>query len=152
MQKAKIRKILLILCVILAALLLILYHLPRTFRWSGTAGSHVNGVDAAAELEIDVRMWPKLFREPDFTGSVTVDGVLYEDLRMDSRFVKRPFVPASRKTEIAENQSKVYNDYLSLRLERWTGTDMLTVCARGGGITKEAPMGVVSRIYDILLK
>ena len=149
MQKAKIRKILLIICLILAAFLLILYHLPRTIRWTGTAQSHVNGVDAAAELEIDVRMWPKLFREPDFTGSVTVDGVRYEDLRMDSRFVKCPFVPASRKAEIAENQSIVYNDYLSLRLERWTGTEMLTVYARGGGITKEAPMGVVSRIYDI---
>lgn len=149
MQKTKKGIILLIICLILSAFLLILYHLPRTIRWTGTAQSHVNGVDAAAKLEIDVRMWPKLFREPDFTGSVTVDGVRYEDLRMDSRFVKHPFVPASRKAEIAENRSEAYSDYLALRLERWTGTEMLTVYERGGGITKEAPMGLVSRIYDI---
>ena len=152
MQKAKKGKIILIVFLILAALLLILYHIPRTFRWTGSAQSHVNGVDAAAELEIDVRMWPKLFRDPDFTGSVTVDGVRYEDLRVDSRFVKRPFVPASRKAEIAENGRRLYDDYLSLRLERWTGTEMLTVYARGGGITKTAPMGLVSRIYDIPLQ
>ncbi|MBQ3637710.1 MAG: hypothetical protein II953_05040 [Clostridia bacterium] len=145
-------RIILIVCVVLAAFLLIFYHLPRTFRWTGTAESHVNGVDVTSELTIDVRMWPKLFREPDFTGSVTVDGVPYEDLRIDSRFVKRPFVPASRKTEIAENRSKVYDDYLSLRLERWTGEDMLTIFARSGGITKEAPMGRVDRIFDIPLK
>ncbi len=149
MEKKKKRILVLSVCAVLLAAFLIVYHLPRTIRWTGTAQSHVNGVDAAAELEIDVRMWPKLFREPDFTGSVTVDGVRYEDLRMDSRFVKHPFVPASRKAEIAENRSEAYSDYLALRLERWTGTEMLTVYKRGGGITKEAPMGLVSRIYDI---
>lgn len=152
MQKTEKGKIILIVFLILAALLLILYHIPRTFRWAGTAQSNVNGIEVTSELDVNVRIWPKFFREPDFTGSVTVDGVRYEDLQVDSRFVKRPFVPASRKTEIAEDRSKAYNDYLSLRLERWTGTEMLTIYARGGGITKEAPMGVVSRIYDIPLK
>ncbi len=81
MEKKKKRLLVLSVCAVLLAAFLIVYHLPRTFRWTGTAQSHVNSIDMTSELEIDVRMWPKLFREPDFTGSVTVEGKRYEDIQ-----------------------------------------------------------------------
>ena len=131
---------------------LIIYHLPRAFRWAGEAESIVNGKEVMSELDIDVRIWPKLFREPEFTGSVTVDGERYEDLHTHDYPVNHPFVPYTLKENFAGNQTKVYNNYLCLRIERWTGNDMLTVYVRRGGVTKEAPQGRIDRVYDIPLK
>ena len=126
-------------------------HLPRTFRWTGEAKSDVNGVEMTSELEIDIRIWPKVFREPEFTGSVTVDGERYEDLHIRNFPVKNPFVPYALKENFAGNQNKIYQNYLCLHIERWKGDDMLTVYVRSVGVTKEAPQGLIDRVYDIPL-
>ncbi|MCR5683021.1 MAG: hypothetical protein K6G29_11290 [Clostridiales bacterium] len=142
MEKKKKRLLVLSVCVVLLAAFLIVYHLPRTIRWMGTAQSHVNGIDAAAELEIDVRMWPKLFREPGITGAVTVDGMRYEDIHQYN-YADNPFVPVSLKDNIAGKQSAVYDDYITLRR---TG-NVLTVYLRRGGFP-----GNLDRIFDIPVK
>ncbi len=142
MEKKKKLILVLSVCAVLLAAFLILYHLPRTFRWTGTAESHVNGVDAASELEVDIKIWPKLFREPEITGSVTVDGNRYEDIHEYS-YADNPFIPLALKEDFAGRQLEVYNDYISLRR---TG-NVLTVYLRRGGFP-----GNLDRIYDIPVK
>ena len=142
MEKKKKRIAVLTLCAVLLAAFLIVYHLPRTIRWMGTAQSHVNGIDAAAELEIDVRMWPKLFREPDFTGSVTVEGKRYEDIHEYS-YAENPFIPLALKENLAGNRTGIYDDYVTVR----RSGNMLTVYLRRGGLP-----GNLNGIFDIPVK
>ena len=142
MEKTKKRRIILIVCVGLLTAFLILYHLPRTIRWSGTAESFVNGEAAASSVELDLRLWPKLFREPGITGAVTVDGMRYEDIHQYN-YADNPFVPVSLKDNIAGKQSAVYDDYITLRR---TG-NVLTVYLRRGGFP-----GNLDRILDIPVK
>ena len=142
MGKKKKRIAFLTVCIVLLAVFLILYHLPGTFRWTGTAESHVNGVDAAAELEVDVRIRHKLFREPDITGSVTVDGKRYEDIH-EYRYADDPFIPAALKENFAGRQSEVYDDYVTVR----RSGNVLTVYLRRGGLP-----GNLNGIFDIPVK
>ncbi|MBR5366542.1 MAG: hypothetical protein IK132_09915 [Clostridia bacterium] len=142
MEKKKKRLLVLSVCVVLLAAFLIVYHLPRTIRWMGTAQSHVNGIDAAAELEIDVRMWPKLFREPDFTGSVTVEGKRYEDIHEYS-YTDNPFIPLALKGNLTGNQTRVYDDYITVH----RAGNVLTVYLRRGRFP-----GNLDRIFDIPVK
>jgi len=139
MEKKKKRLLVLSVCAVLLAAFLIVYHLPRTFRWTGTAQSHVNSIDMTSELEIDVRMWPKLFREPDFTGSVTVEGKRYEDIHEYS-YTDNPFIPFALKGNLTGNQTRVYDDYITVR----RAGNVLTVYLRRGGLP-----GNLDRIFDI---
>ena len=142
MEKKKKRILVLSVCAVLLAAFLILYHLPRTIRWTGTAESYVNGESAAASVELDLRLWRKLFREPEITGSVTVDGTRYEDAGA-YKYADDPFVPAALKDDFAENQPRVYDDYITLRR---TG-NVLTVYVRSGGRP-----GNLERIFDIPIR
>ncbi|MBO7404094.1 MAG: hypothetical protein J6V24_03950 [Clostridia bacterium] len=141
---AKKKKLILVLsvCAVLLAAFLILYHLPRTFRWTGTAESHVNGVDAASELEVDIKIWPKLFREPEITGSVTVDGNRYEDIHEYS-YADNPFIPLALKENLAGNRTGIYDDYVTVR----RAGNVLTLYLRRGGLP-----GNLNSIFDIPVK
>ncbi|MBQ3706321.1 MAG: hypothetical protein II889_00275 [Clostridia bacterium] len=121
MEKKK--KLIVILSAVigLLAVFLVLYHLPRTLQWTGTAESHVNGVvaDGTAELEIDLRMWPKLFRAPEFTGSVTVNGKRYVDFRDWGSILNKytgkyyeTFVPETLIEGKHLDGRRVWDDYL----------------------------------------
>ena len=140
-NKRKITLIAVLVIVALAAFLFV-YHLPRTIRWTGTADSYVNGETAASSIELDLRVWSKLFREPESTGAVTVDGMRYEDIHQ-YHFTDGPFIPIALKENFAGRQLSVYDDYITMRR---TG-NVLTLYLRKGGLP-----GNMDRIFDIPLK
>ena len=150
-NKKRVIRIAAVILTVLAAFL-ILCHIPHAFRWTGTTESNVNGVDILSELDIDIKIWPKLFHDPVFTGSVTLDGLRYVDIHIHSPFGNNPFIPADMKGSYVGNIKQIYDNDLYLRIERWEGTEMLTIYVRSLGLTNEATQGTVERIFEIPLK
>ena len=136
--------ILIAVCALVLVSALIVYHIPRTIRWTGEAESSVNGISAVSYVEIDVKMRPKLFRSPVFTGSVTVDGERYEDITAHEWVESNLFVPLSLKEDMAGKQLEIFRDYLTLSGEG----DRLTVLLYSAGTAGEG----YTLLFEIPLK
>ena len=123
MKTAKKRVIILSVCMSLAVVFLTAYHLPRKIQFTGGGYNILRRADALDELSVDLLMWPKLFREPSFTGSVTVNGKRYEGIgHLVNRYLGmdyEPFIPIVLKEEIGETpdesqEKKILEDYLTI--------------------------------------
>ena len=103
---------------------LIVYHLPQTLRWTGSAEvcpfpGTGKDIGTSSELVIDLQMHRRFFGDPSFTGSVTVNGKRYVDTGKFGPLPNwymggyyQPFVPEKRIEGKNLDLRKVDDDFL----------------------------------------
>ena len=90
------------------------YHLPRKIEWSGVASSNVNHFDDEAEVTLELQEWRFFFRPWYYTGSVTVDGERFEDVREHAWIDDDVFIPLSLKENFGGRQLEIYRRFVKI--------------------------------------
>ena len=90
------------------------YHLPRKIEWSGVTSSNVNHFDDEAEVTLELKEWRRFFRPPYYTGSVTVDGERFEDIREHVWIDDDVFIPLSLKENFGGRQLEIYRRFVKI--------------------------------------
>lgn len=144
-----------LLFALLALLILFLvfafaYHLPRRIEWSGRTSSVVNGFDVEADVTLELQEWRGFFRDPYYTGSVTVDGERFEDIHSFEPFREdNPFIPVSLKEDFGGRQLEVYRRYV--KVTPWAG-GVVEVRFHPSDTDPEDPQGTFDRVFCINTK
>ena len=101
-------------CLLLFLVFSFVYHLPRTITWSGVASSLVNHFDDEAEVTLELKEWRRFFRPWYYTGSVTVDGERFEDVREHVWIDDDVFIPLRLKENFGGRQLDIYRRFVKI--------------------------------------
>ncbi len=134
-----------------AALLLILAavsaagcsSLPSRVEWSGALTSWVTGEYVESEISLNLAIKKPPFSSPVYTGTVTIDGVVYADIADQKWADGNPFVPLSLKQNLAGNQVDIYSGNW-VTLDTDSSGKYLTICLH-------RPNDDANLIYDLKL-
>ncbi len=101
-------------CLLLFLVFAFIYHLPRTITWSGVASSLVNHFDDEAEVTLELQEWRRFFRPWYYTGSVTVDGERFEDVREHVWIDDDVFIPQHLNENFGGRQLEIYRRFVKI--------------------------------------